>query len=196
VSGHRVAVFVSGTGRHLENFAALAREGALEIEVVLALSNRAGVAALDRAAHYDVPAVVLDPERELEEAEFSARAFAACEEVGAETVLLAGCLRKLIVPAAWEGRVLNIHPSLLPAFGGKGYWGDRVHRAVLDRRCWVSGCTVHYVDNEYDNGPILLQRTVPVEEDDDAGTLAGRVFEAEAQAYPEAVRLHLEGRRR
>ena len=194
MSAHRVAVFVSGTGRHLENFAVLAREGKLAVEVVLALSNKAGVAALDRAARYDVPALVLDPERELDDAEFSARAFAACEEAGAETVLLAGFLRKLIVPAAWEGRVLNIHPSLLPAFGGKGYWGDRVHRAVLERGCWVSGCTVHYVDNEYDNGPILLQRAVDVESGDDVGTLAGRVFEAEVEAYPEALRLHLEER--
>lgn len=194
MSGHRVAVFVSGTGRHLENFAALAREGALPIEVVLALSNRSGVAALDRAARFEVPALVLDPERELDDAEFSARAFAACEEAGAQTVLLAGFLRKLVVPEAWEGRVLNIHPSLLPAFGGKGYWGDRVHQAVLDRGCWFSGCTVHVVDNVYDNGPIVLQAVVPVEPGDDVHTLASRVFEAEAQAYPEAVRLHLEGR--
>jgi len=192
VSAHPVAVLVSGTGRHLENFARLAREGELPIRVSLALSNRAGVLALERAATYGVPAQVLDPERELDDATFSERAFAACDQAGARTVLLAGFLRKLVVPAAWEGRVLNIHPSLLPAFGGKGYWGDRVHRAVLDRGCWVSGCTVHYVDNEYDSGPILLQRSVEVLPSDDAHSLAERVFEAEVEAYPEALRLHLE----
>ena len=192
MSAHAVAVFVSGTGRHLENFVRRAQAGELPVRVALALSNKAGVLALERAAAYDVPTRVLDPERQLDATAFSDQAFAACEEAGARTVLLAGFLRKLVVPAAWEGRVLNIHPSLLPAFGGKGYWGDRVHQAVLDRGCWVSGCTVHYVDNEYDNGPILLQRAVDVEPTDDVHSLAERVFEAETEAYPEALRLHLD----
>ncbi len=193
MSAHPVAVLVSGTGRHLENFARLAQSGELPIEVVLALSNKAGVAALERAARFEVPSQVLDPERQLSDADFSAQAFAACEEAGARTVLLAGFLRKLVIPPAWEGRVLNIHPSLLPAFGGKGYWGDRVHQAVLDRGCWYSGCTIHHVDNEYDSGPILLQRSVAVERGDGVDDLAGRVFEAELEAYPQALRLYLQG---
>ena len=187
----RVAVLVSGTGRHLENFARLAREGELDVEVALALSNREGVAALDRARRFEIPSLVLDPGRELDEAAFGERAFAAIEEADATTVLLAGFLRKLALPERWSGRVLNIHPALLPAFGGKGYWGDRVHRAVLERGCTVSGATVHYVDDEYDHGPILLQRACDVLPDDTVESLAARVFGVELGLYPDALRLHL-----
>jgi phosphoribosylglycinamide formyltransferase 1 len=188
---HRIAVLVSGTGRHLENFARLAREGELPIEVVLALSSRAGALALERAARFEIPSLVLDPRRELDDESFSTAVFEACEGAGAETILLAGFLRKLVLPEHWHGRVLNIHPSLLPAFGGKGYWGDRVHQGVLDRGCQFSGCTVHVVDNVYDNGPIVLQRVVPVEPGDDVHSLAARVFAAEQEVYPEALLRHL-----
>ena len=190
---HALAVFVSGTGRHMENFALLAESGELDARVGLVLCNRSDAGALERAASHHLPTLVLDPERELDDATFSARAFEAVEEAGCETVLLAGFLRKLVVPANWRGRVLNIHPALLPAFGGKGYWGSRVHRAVLERGCWYTGCTVHYVDDEYDHGPILLQRVLRVDADDTPDTLAARVFEEERIAYPEAIRLHLAG---
>ena len=189
----RLAVFVSGTGRHLENFAELARGGELDAEVALVVCDRRGVAALDRAARFELEARVLDPDRELDAAEFSARAFAAVEDARCDLVLLAGFLRRLVVPPAWAGRVLNIHPALLPAFGGKGYWGERVHRAVLERGCWFSGCTVHVVDDEYDHGPIVLQRVCEVRRDDTVDSLAARVFAEELVAYPEAVRLHLSG---
>ena len=106
-------------------------------------------------------------------------------------MVLAGFLRMLVLPDGWEGRVLNIHPSLLPAFGGKGFYVDRVHRAVLERGCKLSGCTIHYEDEEYDHGPILAQEAVPVEADDDAARLAARVFEAELVAYPHAIAEHL-----
>jgi phosphoribosylglycinamide formyltransferase-1 len=107
--------------------------------------------------------------------------------------VLAGFLRLLLLPEAWVGRVLNIHPALLPAFGGKGYWGERVHRAVLERGVQFTGCTVHYVTNEYDAGPIVLQRCVAVRPDDTVASLAARVFEQERRALPEAIRLHLSG---
>lgn len=187
---HALAVFVSGTGRHLENFARLAAAGELDARVALALADREGIAALERAARFDVPTEVLDPERALDPTAFSERAFAAVEASGAELVALAGFLRKLVVPTRFAGRVLNIHPSLLPAFGGKGWWGDRVHRGVLERGCQFSGCSVHYVDDEYDHGPILLQRCVPVRADDTVEALAARVFEAELEAYPAALRVH------
>jgi phosphoribosylglycinamide formyltransferase-1 len=101
--------------------------------------------------------------------------------------VLAGFLRKLVVPARWVGRVVNIHPALLPAFGGKGYYGDRVHRAVIERGCQVSGCTVHLVDDEYDHGRVLVQRWCAVETDDTPATLAARVFAEELVALPEAL---------
>ena len=102
--------------------------------------------------------------------------------------MLAGFLKKLWIPDDFAGRVINIHPSLLPAFGGKGCYGMRVHRAVLERGCQVSGCTVHLVDEVYDNGPILLQRWCPVETTDSASDLAARVFAEELIALPEALR--------
>ena len=186
-----VAVFVSGTGRHLETLVRLARAGALGAEIRLVVASRAGIPALDRARALDLPAVVIDPERKLDVHAFSERAFAEVERAGCRHVVLAGFLRKLALPPAWRGRVLNIHPSLLPAFGGQGYYGERVHRAVLERGCQVSGCTVHLVDDEYDHGPILTQRAVPVRPDDTVDTLAARVFQAELVALPEALRAHL-----
>jgi len=190
--GHRLGVFVSGTGRHLENFAAQIAEGRLDAEIALVLSNRSDVLALDRARRLELETCVLDPERELDAASFSERAFASAREHGCDTILLAGFLRKLVIPEHWIGRVLNIHPSLLPAFGGKGFYGSRVHRAVLERGCQFSGCTVHYVDNEYDHGPILLQRCLRIEAGETSESLAGRIFEEEQIAYPEALQLHLQ----
>jgi folate-dependent phosphoribosylglycinamide formyltransferase PurN len=103
-------------------------------------------------------------------------------------------LSLLEVPAKYENRVMNIHPALLPGFGGKGMYGAKVHQGVIDHGCKVSGCTVHFVDNSYDNGPIIVQRTCPVEDADTAETLAHRVFEEEKIAYPEAIRLFQQGR--
>ena len=100
------------------------------------------------------------------------------------------------VPDDFLGRVMNIHPALIPAFCGKGYYGHHVHEAVLAYGVKVSGCTVHFADNEYDHGPIILQRAVPVLDDDTPDTLAARVFEQECEAYPEAIRLFAEGRLR
>jgi phosphoribosylglycinamide formyltransferase-1 len=184
---HRFAVLVSGTGRHLENLARLAAEGALAGTPALVVSNKAGVAALDRAARAGVEALVLDAQKNLCDAEFSAQVFAAIDARGCDTVVLAGFLRKLEIPARWAGRVVNIHPALLPAFGGKGFYGDRVHRAVLERGCQVTGCTVHLVDDEYDHGRVLVQRWCPVEADDTPASLAARVFSEELLALPEAL---------
>ena len=100
---------------------------------------------------------------------------------------MAGFLHLVVVPPAFAGRVINIHPSLLPAFGGKGFHGMHVHRAVLERGCTISGCTVHLVDDEYDHGRILLQKAVPVLPDDTPESLAARVFAAECDALPEAI---------
>jgi phosphoribosylglycinamide formyltransferase-1 len=157
---------------------------------VLVVSNAPKAFALERAQRLRIPALVVDPERKLTPAEFSLEAFRAAESARAELVVLAGFLRLLVIPERWIGRVLNIHPALLPAFGGKGFYGDKVHAAVLESGAKESGCTVHYVTNEYDKGPIVLQRKVPVLAGDDVHTLAARVFEAEKLALPEAIRAH------
>jgi phosphoribosylglycinamide formyltransferase-1 len=186
-----LAVFVSGGGRSLENLAERIAAGALPCRIALVISSRADAGALERAERLGLEALVLDPRRELTPEEFSARAFAAAEERGVELVVLAGFLRLLRIPERWHGRVLNIHPALLPAFGGAGSYGDRVHRAVLARGSWFTGCTVHYATDEYDAGPILVQRVVRVLPGDTVESLAARVFEEEKVALPEAILRHL-----
>ncbi len=186
----RIAVFVSGGGRSLENLAEKIRAHELEVELALVVSNAPKAFALERAKRIEIPSLVLDPERKLTPEEFSREAFRAAEDARADLVVLAGFLRLLVIPEKWIGRVLNIHPALLPAFGGKGFYGDKVHAAVLASGAKESGCTVHYVTNEYDKGPIVLQRKVPVLPNDDVHTLATRVFEAEKLALPEAIREH------
>ncbi len=189
-ASHRLAVLVSGTGRHLENLARLCASGELDASVVLVMADREPIRAIDRARALGIETLVIDPGRALDADAFSRRAFLGIEARRCDTVVLAGFLRRLVVPEWWVGRVLNIHPALLPAFGGKGYWGERVHRAVLERGCQFTGCTVHYVDAEYDHGPILLQRCVAVLPTDDVASLSARVFEEELAALPEALRLH------
>ncbi len=192
MSAERIAVLVSGGGRSLENLVERERAGSLNAHVALVLSDRPGVGALERAQRLERPAHVVD-RREFADADaFSAAVFRAVEQHDCSLVVMAGFLRLLPIPAAWEQRVLNIHPSLLPAFGGKGCYGDRVHRAVLERGVQFTGCTVHYVDNQYDHGPILLQRVVPVEPQDSVKDLAARVFEAEKDALPDALQLHFQ----
>ena len=189
----RIAVLVSGGGRSLENLCEQISKGNLACQVVLVLSDRAGIKALERAENLKIDTRVI-PRPEFEStAEFSRAIFAEIEDRDCELVVLAGFLRLIEIPPNWVGRVLNIHPSLLPAFGGQGYYGDHVHSAVLEHGESTSGCTVHYVTNEYDTGPILLQRSVPVLPDDDVAKLGARVFEAEKIALPEAIRRHLAG---
>lgn len=187
---NKVAVLVSGGGRSLENLHKLQTSGELSSEIALVISNRADAYAIERAARLHIPSLIIDAERSKSPEEFSELTFGAIEEAGCTLAVLAGFLRYLPIPQEWEGRVLNIHPSLLPAFGGKGYYGDKVHAAVLKRGVKFTGCTVHYVDNVYDNGPIAIQRAIPVNADDTVETLGGRVFEEEMIALPEAINMH------
>ena len=187
---NKIAVLVSGGGRSLENLAQLQERGELDAELALVISDRKGAFAIERASRLNIPSKTIDPERALSPEEFSSTVFAAIEESCSELVVLAGFLRFLPIPESWAGKVINIHPSLLPAFGGKGYYGDRVHAAALARGVKFSGCTVHYVDNVYDNGPIAIQRAIPVLDDDTVESLGDRVFEEEKIALPAAINLH------
>ena len=127
---------------------------------------------------------------------FSAAVNQHLDAARVDLVCLAGFLSFWIIPERYLGRVINIHPALLPAFGGKGMYGHHVHEAVVARGCKVSGCTVHFVNNAYDEGPIILQRPVPVYAEDTPDDVAARVFREECIAYPEAIRLFSEGRLR
>ena len=187
----RAAVLLSGGGRTLQNLSELAGRDELACELGLVIGSKPGLRGLERAKSFGLPTQVIDPQRELDPEPFSRAIFSAVQDDGCDLVILAGFLRYLPIPEAWLGRVINIHPSLLPAFGGKGFYGDRVHKAVLERGVQFTGCTVHYVDNVYDNGPIILQRCVEVHPGDDVQSLAARVFEEEKRALPEALAKHV-----
>ncbi len=192
----RLAVLVSGSGSTLQNFLDRIADGRLHAEIALVVSSKADAFGLERARRAGISTAVVERKQCASPEEFSRRIFDHVRASGAELVCLAGFLHLLPIPDDFLGRVLNIHPALIPAFCGKGFYGHRVHEAALAYGVKVSGCTVHFADNEYDHGPIVLQRTVPVRDDDAPDTLAARVFEQECEAYPEAIRLFSEGKLR
>ncbi len=189
----RLAVLLSGGGRSLQYLHEAAVSHAIPARIVQVVSSRPDAFGVERARTLGYePAIV--PRKGTTQAEFDRRVTETLIRANADLVCMAGFLAFWRVPAAFENRVMNIHPALLPEFGGKGFHGHRVHEAVLAAGRSVSGCTVHFADNEYDHGPIILQRRVPVAPDDTAETLADRVFAAEKEAYPEAIRLFAAGR--
>ena len=192
----KLAVLVSGSGTTLQNFIDFIADGKLDASIDLVVGSRPGLLGLKRAADAKLSNFVVDRRESGDCAAFSRQVFSLCDDAGVDLVCLAGWLCLLDVPGRYAGRVMNIHPALLPSFGGKGMFGRRVHQAVIEHGCKVSGCTVHFVDNTYDTGPIILQRTCPVLDDDTPETLAHRVFEEEKIAYPEAVRQFQQGRLR
>ena len=190
----RLAVLISGTGRTLKNFIDRIRADRLSAEIVVVISSVANVVGLQYAEGESIPVEIVERCDYETLGEFSEANFSVCRAARADYVLLAGYLRRLEIPKDFEYRVLNIHPSLIPSFCGKGYFGDFVHSKALEYGVKISGCTVHFVDQEYDTGPIILQRVVEVYEDDTPSRLNDRVFAAECQAYPEAVELLAQGR--
>jgi len=161
-------------------------KGSLRARIETVICSRGDAAGVQRARDAGLNTVVVE-RRKLEGHSFQDQ---VSRHVGdADFVCMGGFLSLWRIPAALAGRVINIHPALLPDFGGKGMYGRRVHEAVLRAGRVVSGCTVHFCDNEYDHGPIVLQRQVPVKPDDTPDTLAARVFAEECLAYPEAIRM-------
>jgi phosphoribosylglycinamide formyltransferase-1 len=190
----RLAVLLSGNGTTLQNLLDRIADGRLQARIVLVVSNHTDAFGLQRAEKAGVPTAVVDRKQCASREEFSQRIFDLCRQAGADLVCMAGFLQLLHIPDDFQHRVLNIHPALIPAFCGKGSYGHKVHEAALAYGVKVSGCTVHFADNVYDHGPIILQRVVPVLDDDTSETLAARVFEQECEAYPEAIRLITEKR--
>jgi len=189
-----VAVLLSGGGRTLANLAERAATGELAIDIRIVISSRADVLGVERARNLGSPGQVVPRKAYKTPAEFSDVVWGHVRDAGARLVCLAGFLSLIAVPDDFEHAVINIHPALLPSFGGPGMFGHHVHEAVLAHGCKVSGCTVHFCDQAYDTGPIIIQRTCPVLDDDTPDTLAARVFEQETIAYTEAVRLWTTGR--
>lgn len=183
-----IAVFLSGSGRTLANLIHYREQKQLPIDIRLVIGSRDQLRGIEIADADGIPTKVIkkrdysDPDR------YSDAMFQSCRDVSAEVVVMAGFLKHVLIPSDFENKVINIHPSLLPAFGGEGMYGQRVHQAAIDRGVTITGCTIHYVDNQYDNGPIILQRTCPVLSGDTSETLAARVFEQECFAFPEALK--------
>lgn len=183
----RLAVLLSGSGRTLANLLDHIDGGKLHAQVVLVIASRPCPGA-DIAAARSIPTIIepgdipADRLRELLTA------------AAVQWVVLAGYLRRIAIPRGYESRIVNIHPALLPAFGGPGMYGQNVHQAVIDARATESGCTVHLCDAEYDRGPIVLQERCEVRPGDTPRTLADRVFELEKAAYPRALELLISGR--
>lgn len=193
----KLAVLASGEGTTLANLIDLIQAGRLNAQIVVVVGSRPEIGALKRAAAAKLMNFVVQPEAHKSAGQFSEKVFALCDDAGAELVCLAGWLSLLEIPQRYQGRAMNIHPALLPSpFGGKGMYGARVHEAVLQYGVKVSGCTVHFVDKDYDNGPIIVQKCCAVQEDDTPVTLAARVAELERAAYPEAIELFAQKRLR
>jgi formyltetrahydrofolate-dependent phosphoribosylglycinamide formyltransferase len=185
----RLVVLISGGGTTLSNLLDKIAQGELDAEIALVISSNPSAKGLQIAAQAGIKVVTIERRSFASVEEFGDAVFAQCRAVDPHLVAMAGFLKLVVIPDDFRGRVMNIHPALIPAFCGHGFYGHRVHQAVLDYGAKLSGCTVHFVDNQYDHGPIVLQRAVPVLDDDTADTLASRVFAAECEAYPDALRL-------
>lgn len=187
----RVAVCISGGGTTLANIMSRIDDGRLPgVEVVAVVADREAARGLEIARSRGIPTTVVSRKSQT----MSLEIFSAIRAARADLVVLGGFLSLLFVPDDYENRVLNIHPSLIPAFCGRGYYGRAVHQAAVDAGVKFSGCTVHYADRSYDTGPIILQKVVPVLDDDTAESLAARVFQAECDAMPEAISLVTQAR--
>ena len=186
-----IAVLLSGSGRTLDN---LIRRLDTSIKIGPVVSSREDAGGIGIAKEHGLPAFVV-PRTDYSSSESFSQAIndiLAPFEPG--LIILAGFLSYYHYPENYEGRVMNIHPALIPSFCGKGYYGMRVHEAVYEKGVKITGCTVHFVDRHYDQGPIILQRACPVEDSDTPESIARKVFALECEAYPRAIRLYFENR--
>ena len=199
----RLGVLISGGGTTLMNILEYIKKGRLNAEVAVVISSRSTVAGVEKAKAEGLNVKIIrkrdypdiDSSRPSEGLDkFSKHIEEELVTAGVDLVVQGGWLCLWKIPQRYTNRVMNIHPALLPSFGGKGMWGHHVHEAVLAAGCKISGCTVHFCTNEYDKGPIIVQRTCEVKDNDTPGTLAARVFEQECIAYPQAITLFAEGR--
>lgn len=184
-----IAVLISGTGRTLRNLIQRIADGRLDAEIRLVVSSSPRAGGLRYAADADIPTLVVQQHAFADPGAFCDAVFAPCRAAGVELVVMAGFLKRVPIPDDFHLRVVNIHPALIPAFCGAGWYGRRVHEAAIRRGVKVSGCTIHFVDDQYDHGPIIDQRTVAVLPDDTAESLADRVFQVECDAYPEVLQM-------
>lgn len=174
----KMAVLLSGSGRTLDNFHKRLHNGTLQGSIEVVVSNKSGALGLEKAHKFGYPAFYATDNDAINQ---------ILANYAIDLILLAGFLKLYTPPPSLAKSVLNIHPSLIPAFCGDGFYGMRVHRAVHARGVKVSGCTVHFANQEYDQGPIVVQKCVPLTDDDTPDDIAAKVFAAECEAFPEAI---------
>ena len=190
----RIGVLLSGNGTSLENLLAHIDSGEVPGRIAVVISSRADAFGLERARRRGIPALTVSRREHPDLNDFNDALHDALAPYDVELVALLGFLSLFQLRGRYEGRALNVHPALIPAFSGTGFYGRRVYEAVLASGVKLTGATVHFTDDEYDHGPILLQEAVPVQTEDTAETLAERVTEIERRLVPEAIRLIAEGR--
>ncbi len=189
-----LGVLISGSGTTLQNFIDQIETGKLNASIQVVISSKPDAAGMGRAIRHNIPTVVVPYTNHKNIDSFSSAITSELEKYPIDLITLAGFLHLYKISEKYKGMVMNVHPGLIPAFCGHHYYGHKVHEAVINYGAKVSGCTVHFADNEYDKGPIIIQRAVPVLDDDTSDTLAARVFKEECEAYPEAIRLFAAGR--
>jgi formyltetrahydrofolate-dependent phosphoribosylglycinamide formyltransferase len=191
----KLAVFVSGRGTNLLNIIKKHEDGFLKSEVALVISDHR-CEAIESSKNAGIQTMVVDPKQFSTEFEFGKALLDALRESKIDFVVLAGFLKKIpnTVIESFKNRIINIHPALLPSFGGKGMYGMKVHQSVIDYGCKVSGVTVHIVDTEYDHGAVVLQKCVSVESSDTPESLAAKIHQVEYELLPDAVKLFEENR--
>lgn len=185
----RLVVFASGSGSNFQAIIDSIAAGAISAECVGLVCDRDGIGAIDRAIHHKIPVYVVRRKDFEDYDNYALSLTATLQALDPDLIVLAGYLNKIpsMVVEHWRGKIINIHPALLPKFGGKGYFGIRVHEAVIESGDRISGCTVHFVDEVYDNGAIIAQSTVPVFPEDTASTLQSRVLEQEHILLPSVI---------
>ncbi|MBO6586956.1 MAG: phosphoribosylglycinamide formyltransferase [Gracilimonas sp.] len=189
-----IVVFASGSGTNFQSIIDAIQRGELSARISGLITNKPGIGAIERAEKNDIPVKVINPEEPGSEQDYEEALLRQLEAWDADLIALAGYLKKIpsSVIKMYSNRILNIHPSLLPKFGGKGFYGSNVHKAVLEAGETESGCTVHIVTEEFDEGPILAQIKVPVHENDTPEDLAKRVLKEEHRLYPQTIQKHIQ----
>jgi formyltetrahydrofolate-dependent phosphoribosylglycinamide formyltransferase len=189
-----LAILISGSGTTLQNLIDKINDKTLNANIQIVICSSPNAYGIKRAEQNNIPVAIVQRKGYNNSEIFSNTIINEIEKYSVDLIILAGFLHLFKIPDKYTGKVMNIHPGLIPSFCGKGYYGHHVHEAVIESGVKVSGCTVHFVDNEYDCGPIIIQRVVQVHEDDSPETLAQRIFKEECIAYPEAINFFAEGR--
>lgn len=184
----RIAVLISGGGTTLKNLLQQIDSGKLPVEIALVISSNPNAAGIGFAEEKNIPVHLAVKTKALSDAEYCEKIFAPIRNANVDLVVMGGFLKHVLIPDDFANRVINIHPSLIPAFAGQGFYGLRVHQAVIEKGCKVSGCTVHYVDNVFDHGPIIDQRAVDISAKEDAESLQKKVFSVECELLPDVIR--------